>query len=60
MTTVEDTRRLYRDAGARSQALNAIDHAIATMNSWAGLTDEQIVERRNACDDLRFAKDVLR
>lgn len=60
MTTAEDTRRLYRDTGAREEALQAIDHAISIMNSWTGLSVAQIEERRAACQRLRTAKGVLR
>lgn len=60
MTTAEDARRLYRDPGARADALTAIDNAISTMNSFISLTAAEMDARRAACLDLRMAKEVLR
>lgn len=60
MTTPENSRRLYRDADARQHALDAIDHAISTMNSFIDLTGDEMRARREACDRLRHAREVLR
>lgn len=60
MTEAEDTRRLYRDPGARAEALADIDHAISTINSFIDLTADEMRARREACKRLRHAREVLR
>ena len=60
MMTEDDTRRLYRDPGARAEAIKAIDRAISTMNGFIDLTGDEIIQRRRACEDLRAAREVLR
>ncbi|MGA0615917.1 hypothetical protein [Paracoccus sp. KR1-242] len=60
MMTAEDTRRLYRDPGARADALKIIEQSIATMNSWASLSPTEAAERRETCKGLRAAAEVLK